>query len=629
MSGSIGLVLDFCMVDCVSRRIMYMYVIPLFLLVWSSIANTEEDLFSDQECPTWFVPEIARSAVKCVCEESLKEFVLCDHDQHSAFLSLRACMTYNESDGATLVGGCQYNNHRANYQQTYVKLPQNISNLNEFMCGGMNRTGLQCSECEPGLGPAVLSYTHQCLPCLASTYGWLLYVFLVTFPNSVMFSIIILCNIRITSAPLNGFVFVCQVFTSIVNSSPYQYLNISFSTAGHNFFVLLLTCYGILNLDYLRYVISPFCISSKLKVIHLIALEYFVAFYPLIFLIFVYVCVTLHDRGCRLLVCIRRVFKVCFHHQWDFRTTLIHAFAAFLLLSYAKLLSVSHRLLAYGKLYNRTGDRQGHIVLYYDHSVTYFSSQHLPFAALAILILILFVILPMLVLLLYPTRLFQKCLGCFRFRWHALHIFADAFQGCYKNGTTGTHDYRYFAGIYLLVRVVIITAYTINAPVTFRLLVRVLVPATVSLLFSLLRPYRDNRYNILDCVGFALYALLQFWIVCNEYINSVPLQFAYLLTVLPFIYISIYIGYNLLLWMGLVQRCSHYKKITSLLQWSWSLLLKSETDIDGLPDRVIHPENYEALLPTADGENRNMNSEHAEINTFPACGNSSLLYGNA
>ena len=26
----------------------------------------------------------------------------------------------------------------------------------------------------------------------------------------------------------------------------------------------------------------------------------------------------------------------------------------------------------------------------------------------------------------------------------------DAFQGCYKNGTDGTRDYRYFAGLYHL-----------------------------------------------------------------------------------------------------------------------------------------------------------------------------------
>ena len=26
-----------------------------------------------------------------------------------------------------------------------------------------------------------------------------------------------------------------------------------------------------------------------------------------------------------------------------------------------------------------------------------------------------------------------------------MHTFADAFQGCYKNGTNGSRDFRYFA----------------------------------------------------------------------------------------------------------------------------------------------------------------------------------------
>ena len=66
--------------------------------------------------------------------------------------------------------------------------------------------------------------------------------------------------------------------------------------------------------------------------------------------------------------------------------------------------------------------------------------------------LTVFAILPTLLMLLYPTRTFQKCLNCCGLRCLPLHIFMDAFQGCYKNGTDGTRDYRYFAGLYLLFR---------------------------------------------------------------------------------------------------------------------------------------------------------------------------------
>jgi len=37
--------------------------------------------------------------------------------------------------------------------------------------------------------------------------------------------------------------------------------------------------------------------------------------------------------------------------------------------------------------------------------------------------MLVFILFPILLLVLYPMRFFQQCLGCYRVRWHALHIF--------------------------------------------------------------------------------------------------------------------------------------------------------------------------------------------------------------
>ena len=37
----------------------------------------------------------------------------------------------------------------------------------------------------------------------------------------------------------------------------------------------VLTVYGIFNLDYFRYVVPPFCISSRLNMLHVLSLEHF------------------------------------------------------------------------------------------------------------------------------------------------------------------------------------------------------------------------------------------------------------------------------------------------------------------------------------------------------------------
>ena len=58
-------------------------------------------------------------------------------------LHIGYCMTYNNTTGVTEFGACSY---IAQYTDTifvdhafYIQLPSNVSLLNEFMCGPLNR----------------------------------------------------------------------------------------------------------------------------------------------------------------------------------------------------------------------------------------------------------------------------------------------------------------------------------------------------------------------------------------------------------------------------------------------------------------------------------------------------------
>ena len=188
----------------------------------------------------------------------------------------------------------------------------------------------------------------------------------------------------------------------------------------------VLTFIGIWNFDF--DFIPSFCISSDLTALHTLALEYVVAIYPLLLTIIIYFCIEMYDSGVRVVVCLWRPFHVCFAHfrrKWNPNGSVINAFASFLLLSYSKLLTVSYSILDNTELYNNRGERVGPVVLYYDASIEYFSRQHLPFAVLAICVLLVFVLFPLLLLLLYPMRSFQRCLGyCTRISWQFLHTFA-------------------------------------------------------------------------------------------------------------------------------------------------------------------------------------------------------------
>ena len=602
-------------------------IILLFILWYCSCGCPQKvDDHSQQQCPTWFVPQSNHTGdCKCGNQRLFSgRAVKCEEHSNQSMLGLSYCMTYNEytdeSTGVTVVGGCPYNSHKADLQEQYVKLPQNISHLNEFMCGGLDRTGLLCSCCKKGLGIPVFSYTLHCIPCLGSFGGWLLYLFLAVFPTTIFFLIVIIFQIRVTSAPMNAFIFICQVFTNLVNSQPYTILTVS--PFIHIIAIVFSTFCGFWNLDFFRYVIPSFCVSDQLTPIQVVALEYVVAFYPLLLIVTTYICVELHARDCRLIVWLWRPFSRCLVFVLrgrELEFSLVHAFASFLLLSYSKILFVSFQLLAATELLDANGQVVGPAVVFYDASVGYFSATHLPLALLAICVLCVFVVLPALVLLLYPTTIFQRSLGCCRVRWLALHAFADTFNGYYKNGTEGTRDYRYFAGLYVILRIV-------HSSVTAIVVLRFIGPyswmviticyAVVSLLFALLRPYKEDWINIWDSVMFGLLSFSYFWMVYAKYVVRLPLEVIGVIAVVPFVYIATYILHKM--YINTFKSCC-------------VLPNKYRANPQLEPDRLLNPEEYRQLLPNAncpENEHSISASPDSRGETYPACGNSLQVYGS-
>ena len=580
-------------------------------------------------CPSWFLP-ISNTSNRCECGKPIHHparVVYCNPYTNQTRVLLGHCMDYYYAENEMVVIGlCPYGGQKDTVQGLYVEPPQNVTELNDFLCSGLNRTGLMCSHCQAGLGTPILSFSIQCLPCMSSGFGWTLYVFLATFPTTVLFLVVLIFQLRITSGSLNAYIFVCQLLVSTVNSSRIAFQSIL--PFNRVFLVTIFTIYGVWNLDFLRYFLPSFCASEQLGTIHVAALEYVVAFYPLLLTIIAYVCIQLYARGCQIIVCLWRVFCKCFScfrrrwgGQWDPAASLVHTFAAFLLLSYSKITSVSLKLLNFTPLYIPTGGTiDTPMRVYLNPSLEWFGVEHLPFAILAIFILCIFVLLPALFLLLYPMRIFQKCLGCCGRRLLVLHAFADVFQGCYKNGTNGTTDCRYFAGLYLVLRMVLVLVLPNGSVFGFyNPMIAIVCLVIASLLFLFYRPYRGRSWlNVWDA---AVFSLLAFAILCygyTRYIAPVPLEITGAIFLLPLVYSVIYVIYKLLAWIKSLWICKKRN--------SGRLRLKSQE-----PDRLANPNEYKhderlKLLPPPDQEDecpRNFDTE-----TYPACGNSQRNYGS-
>ena len=226
-----------------------------------------------------------------------------------------------------------------------------------------------------------------------------------------------------------------------------------------------------------------------MSILQVLALDYTIAAYPLLLIVVTYSLVELHDHNYKIVVLLWKPFRRClarFHRQWDICTSLIEAFASFLLLSYVKFLSVSLYFLLPVYLYNAHGEAIGPY-LYYDGTVEYFGKQHLPYAILAIAVLTTFIILPLLLLCLYPCQCFQKILNFYGLRRQALHTFMDV--GYYKNGTDGTRDCRYLSAVYLFARIVFFVIAAVSLSVSVALLY-FLTGILFSFLIAVVQPYK-------------------------------------------------------------------------------------------------------------------------------------------
>ena len=158
----------------------------------------------------------------------------------------------------------------------YSKLPppKSCKELNDRMCGGMNREGLFCSQCKPGYGPAPYSSTGKCFECKddGSVRQWLLYLALELVPSTIFYLMVIFFNVRTTAPPYTACVFFSQFFAFLYQIHSYIRLKLTLQV---NKVVLhgILTLSSFWSLDFFHHLVPPFCISSRLTDLHVLFLE--------------------------------------------------------------------------------------------------------------------------------------------------------------------------------------------------------------------------------------------------------------------------------------------------------------------------------------------------------------------
>ena len=503
----------------------------------------------DYQCPLGFEPTHCSSR-KCKCMKNINDHLKCDEENQQLYLKIGYCIsTYSDSDMTVVIGDCPYIHPSAKNSSifSYFPLPPNMtaSEVNGYMCGEMNRTGRLCGQCENGTGPSVFSPDLRCVRCLDSSYGWAVYLAAEFIPITVFVLLILLFRIRLCADNMNALVFFCSMSSAAMMAVSSRFVTDGKSNAERSYVVAASIC-NIFNLQFFQNFLPPLCMSKKMTNLEAIALRYLVALYPLLLIIVIYTLVRLYDRNFRPLVLFWKPFGLLlsrFRKTFKVQHSLIHAFASFFLLSYYNFGIASYFLLSNVNICGINNTLIA-VVSYWDGTTSKFGDK---ISVLAVIMTTIFNLLPMVLMFVYPTRTFQKCLNCCGLRCLPLHIFMDAFQGCYKNGTEGTRDYRYFAGIYLLFRFIVfenLLHYILKSSgIVFLFL--------FSLSFALCCPYRRHYCNVVDCLFHAIAALSMFYFTKNDLkvflpSSSVGLVFKVVL-VLPLFYILflVVVGWHL------------------------------------------------------------------------------------
>lgn len=497
------------------------------------------------KCRVWF--SYNTTSNRCECGSRLGGVVDCDSANMRVSLLYCYCMTYNKRDDTVVVGACAAMCTRKNTPdcQSFNQIQTNESEeLDDEMCSGLHRTGQLCGSCVANYSTPVYSYTLDCVECAERDFPHNLvkYVVVAFVPLTAFYFFVITLKTSVTSGSMVAYILMCQVLTA-----PYNMRNV-FRPDGYQSLatMLIISYHAVWNLDFLRSVYPPFCLHPKLRTLHVLALDYLVGLYPLLLIFMTYIVVVIHDRYRRVAMLCRPAHKLlmCFRVEFNIRSSLVQTFASFLILSYVKILNVSFDLLFPVSLKTVDGKTVNQTYLYNDGEVLYFGKEHAPFGILAVVMLTVFNIAPLLLLLIYPCRCFQVCLNRCGITTPLLFTFMDAFQGCYRHHP---RDCRYFAGIYLLFRVLPLLTFALTRDYIYIPIMAYLFIALTGALI-VCEPYKRDIHNKTDKTIFLLFSSFCILTALNAYLRpsepQIPIHKIYvisssLLLAIPSVYNSV------------------------------------------------------------------------------------------
>ena len=390
---------------------------------------------------------------------------------------------------------CVYN--ASQLQITYL-LPEsaNATELGDFICD-QNRTGILCGSCIENHSVYFHSPKYKCGPDKNCEYGIFLYIVSELVPLTVIFVVVMVFNISFTSGALNGFILFAQVIDTFALDT-YSLRDARLVDSIPAFMFI----YGFFNLHFFSLDDLSFCLWKGAKTLDVIAFKYVTILFAFLLVLFA----VLVMKFCNIArLC--KVFK-----KRSYGSSVIHGLSTFLVMCFVQCVRVSFDILTPREIHGLNRSRQDVRVLI-SGDVKHFQGDHFFYAIPALLCLTVVVLIPLILLLWFPTgqkllsfcgigetklpRMINKMLCVYR-----LTPLLDSFQSCFKD------NYRFFAGLYFLYRYLSQVAFSFTTGLTQFYLIIELLLIVMLLLHAIAQPYKKRCYNIIDSLLFINLALI-------------------------------------------------------------------------------------------------------------------------
>ncbi len=262
--------------------------------------------------------------------------------------------------------------------------------------------------------------------------------------------------------------------------------------------------------------------------------------------------------------------------------------------------------------HNNSSQYSVRYVLYLDASVDYFSKEHLPYAITALFVLTLIIIFPLVFLVIYPMRWFQRVLNKFSIQRQHIDMFVYCYQGYYKDGTNGTRDCRCFSITFFLTQIIMFVLFTLSGNMYCYPIFAVLLILLV-IVQLLVQPYKEQFriYNLIDIVIGLNFVLIMVMATAAEEASMKAVRFAnfsFVLTgmfvVAPFVYLVAVTMWRI--WStNCFKLCARrVKELGSHWKQHHNINIEENDTSYNFPDRMENPINYHVQAGLLQGENQ-------------------------